>query len=110
LAEAAKWAQKNADVLVDSHWVGGDPLALQPYGYASWNPNKATLMVRNPSDKPQSVSLEAVTVFELPEGFRKPLSLRSSYADQRVQTLRVNVGRPTQITLEPFEVLVFEKN
>ena len=25
LAEAAKWSRANADVLVDTHWIGGDP-------------------------------------------------------------------------------------
>ena len=29
VADAAKWAHANADVLVDSHWVGGDPLKLR---------------------------------------------------------------------------------
>ena len=59
VADAAKWAQANADVLVDSHWVGGDPLKLQVYGYASWNPRKGTLMLRNPDDQPQTITLDA---------------------------------------------------
>jgi len=25
LAEAAQWSRSNADVLVDTHWIGGDP-------------------------------------------------------------------------------------
>ncbi len=36
-AQAAKWSRANADVLVDTHWVGGDPTALEVYGWASWN-------------------------------------------------------------------------
>jgi hypothetical protein len=31
VAEVAKWANTNADVLVDAQWVGGDPLKLEPY-------------------------------------------------------------------------------
>ena len=32
LAEAAKWSRANADVLKDTHWVGGDPAWQQVYG------------------------------------------------------------------------------
>ena len=28
LAEAANWARRNADVLVDMHWIGGDSRRL----------------------------------------------------------------------------------
>jgi hypothetical protein len=108
VADAAKWAQTNADVLVGSHWVGGDPLKLQIYGYAAWNPHKATLMLRNPDDQPQTVTLDADTVFELPAGAAKSYALTSPYPDQRVQTLSLEAGRPQSITLEPFEVLVFD--
>jgi hypothetical protein len=108
VAAAAKWAQTNADVLVDSHWVGGDPLKLQIYGYASWNPQKGTLMLRNPDDQPQMVTLDAGTVFELPSGAAKKYSLNSPYPDQRVQTLSLMAGRPQTVTLEPYEVLVFD--
>ncbi|MCP4450855.1 MAG: enterotoxin, partial [Planctomycetes bacterium] len=36
LAEAAKWSRRNTDVLVDTHWIGGDPNALDIYGWAAW--------------------------------------------------------------------------
>ena len=108
VAAAAKWAQTNADVLVDSHWVGGDPLKLQIYGYAAWNPRKGTLMLRNPDDRPQSFTLDADTVFELPAGAAKQYALASPYPDQRVQTLSLKAGLPQRVTLEPFEVLVFD--
>ena len=79
VAEAAKWAHANADVLVDAHWVGGDPLKLEPYGYAAWNRRKGTLMVRNPDDRPQSISLEPSAVFDLPPGAPKQYRLVSPY-------------------------------
>ena len=40
LAEAANWSRANADVLVDTHWIGGDPNRGEVYGYASWSPRK----------------------------------------------------------------------
>ena len=108
VAEAAKWAHANADVLVDAHWVGGNPLKLEPYGYAAWSPRKGTLMLRNPDDRAQSITLDAQTVFELPARAAKKYALSSPYADQRVQELTLTAGRPVTVELAPFEVLVFD--
>ena len=68
LAEAAKWSQANADVLVDTHWVGGDPGKGEIYGWASWCKRKGILVLRNPDDQPASITLDLGEVFELPEG------------------------------------------
>jgi hypothetical protein len=108
VAAAAKWAHANADVLRDAHWFGGDPLTLEAYGYAAWSPRKGTLMLRNPDDKPKSITLDAATVFELPADAVKNYSLRSPYPDQRMLTLELSAGKPQSVTLEPFEVLVFD--
>jgi hypothetical protein len=108
VAEAAKWAHANADVLVDAHWVGGDPLKSEPYGYAAWNRRKGTLMVRNPDDQQQFITLDAATVFELPAGAPQTFKLSSPYRDQRVQSLQLDAGTPRHLALEPFEVLVFD--
>ena len=108
VAEAAKWAHAHAGVLLDAHWVGGDPLKLEPYGYASWNLRQGTLMLRNPDAQPHAIPLDAVTVFELPAGAARSYTLRSPYPDQRVQTLELQAGTATPVTLDPFEVLVFD--
>lgn len=108
VAGAAKWARANADVLVDAHWIGGDPLKLEVYGYAAWNPRKGTIMIRNPDDKPQAFALDAATTFELPAGAPRSYLLRSPYADQRIQTLRLNEAAPQTLALDSFEVLVFD--
>ena len=110
IAEAAQWAHANADVLVDAHWAGGDPLKLEPYGYAAWSPRKGTLMIRNPDDAPRPIALDAATVFELPAGAPQGYSLTSPYQDQRVQTLQLKAGTAQSVTLEPYEVLVFDAN
>ncbi len=108
VADAARWAHAHADVLVDSHWVGGDPLKLEIYGYAAWSPRQGTLMLRNPDNRPQTVSLDAATLFELPAGAAKTYALTTPYPDQRVQSLRWGAGQPQRLTLQPFEVLVFD--
>ena len=108
VAESAKWAHANADVLRDAHWVGGDPLKLEPYGYAAWSPRQGTLMLRNPDDQPRTITLDAEGVFELPAGAPKIYRLLSPYPDQRIQTLPLTAGTPQTVTLAPWEVLVFE--
>jgi hypothetical protein len=108
VAAAANWAKKNADVLVDTHWIGGDPNELQPYGFASWSPRKAVLTLRNPDDRPREIVLDAAVVFELPEGAPSKFALRAPYEDQRLQTLVLEAGKNAAIKLEPFEVLVFD--
>ena len=108
VAEAAKWAHSRATVLADAHWVGGDPLKLQTYGYAAWNPKQGTLMLRNPDDQPQTITLDAATVFELPAGAAKKYLLQSPFPDQSLQRLKLEAGRRVNVLLAPFEVLVFD--
>ena len=108
VAEAAKWAHSRATVLADAHWVGGDPLKLQTYGYAAWNPKQGTLMLRNPDDQPQTITLDAATVFELPAGAAKKYLLQSPFPDQILQRLKLEAGRRVNVLLAPFEVLVFD--
>ncbi|MER2891106.1 enterotoxin, partial [Escherichia coli] len=79
LAQAAKWSRENASVLVDTHWIGGDPTALQVYGWASWYKDKAILGLRNPSDKPQTYYLDLAKDFEIPTGEAAQFSLRAVY-------------------------------
>jgi len=111
VAASAKWAHAHADVLRDAHWVGGDPLKLEPYGYAAWNPRQATLMLRNPDDQPRTIELDADEVFDLPRSTRTAtpaFDLRSPYADQRLRELKLAAGTKVTVTLQPFEVLVFD--
>lgn len=108
VASAAKWAKMNADVLVDTHWVGGNPEKQEIYGWASWSPRKAILTLRNPNDQPQEIKLDAAKVFELPSFAAKKFTMTSPYADQRVQKVEMKAGTPTTFAMQPFEVLVLE--
>jgi hypothetical protein len=109
LAEAAAWSRANADVLVDTHWTGGDPGQLEVYGWASWTPNKVILVLRNPSDKPQAISVDVESAFELPVNMPRAYMLHSPWkADRQAAGVRVVAGRPHSFALKPFEVLVLE--
>ena len=111
VAEGARWARANEDVLVDAHWVGGDPGKGQVYGVAAWNPKKATLMLRNPSDKPQSIDIEPITAFEVPQNNRiESFTMKSPWADEADRpTVTLTAGKAHTFQLEPFQVIVLER-
>ncbi len=107
LAAAAKWARENAETMVDSHWVGGDPADLAVYGFASWSPKKGILTLRNPNATEQSFSFDAAAVFELPVGAASVYKLSSPKGD-KLPAETIEAGKPVTIKLAPFEVLVLE--
>ena len=106
LAAAAKWTRANADTMVDSHWVGGDPAALEAYGFASWSPAKGILVLRNPSDQEQEFSFDPAAVFELPIGAPLRYTLSSPKGD--ALPAEAVAGTSTTLRLKPFGVLVIE--
>jgi hypothetical protein len=109
LAEAANWSRQNAGVLKDSHWVGGDPAWLNVYGWASWTPKKGILVLRNPSDKPQSISIDLAKTLELPAGTANVYSAKSPWkSDAGKAELELKTSAPHQFDLAPFEVMTLE--
>lgn len=109
LAEAARWSRQNAGVLKDTHWVGGDPDWLEVYGWASWSTQKSILVLRNPSDKPQKITLDMASVLELPEGALRRFQARSPWKeDAERPAFSLAAGTPHQFNLKPFQVLTLE--
>ena len=109
LAEAAKWSRSNADVLVDTHWVGGDPARGQVYGWAAWSKRKGILSLRNPHDKQGKVTIDIGKAFELPNGDAQKYSLKSPWKkDASRAVIVLSAGKKHTFELKPFEVLVFD--
>jgi len=109
LAEAAKWSRANADVLVDTHWVGGDPGRDEVYGWASWSPRKGILVLRNPNDQPGEIVIDPTVAFELPPGAARRFDLRSPWKrDRHTPAVTLAAGHPFVFHLKPFEVIVLE--
>jgi len=109
LAASARWARDNADVLVDSHWVGGDPGKLDVYGWAAWSPRKGILVLRNPSDRPQAYSVDPRLVFELPDDASKTFVAIDPYAPGSDKPgSEFPEGRSRVMDLAAFEVRVLE--
>jgi hypothetical protein len=109
LAEAASWSRRNADVLVDVHWIGGDPGEGQPYGYASWSPRMGILALRNPGEAPAQFALDIAKAFELPEGAPHRYQLSRPWKDERSRPrIVVEAGRPHHFDLAPLDAMVLE--
>lgn len=109
LAEAAKWSRENAEVLRDTHWVGGDPAKLEVYGWASWSPKKAILVLRNPSDKAQQFSVDVGQAFEIPARAAPRFQAKSPWQkDASTPPIELTAGSPHVFALAPFEVLTLD--
>ncbi|AMV47369.1 hypothetical protein [Paraburkholderia caribensis] len=109
LAQAARWARAHADVLGDSHWIGGAPDQLEIYGWAAWAPSKAIVTLRNPDDRANGFTLDLRAHLELPGGIEGPFRARFPFVDgdTNLPTLW-DADRPQAIRLDPFQVLTIE--
>jgi hypothetical protein len=109
LAEAANWSRHNASVLVDTHWIGGDPAKLEVYGWAAWTPEKGIVTLRNPGNQPQIFSLDVAQAFELPDLAARKFTAHSPWArDQQQSGILLTAGEPHTFKLLPFEVVTIE--
>lgn len=117
LAKGIKWIRRNTDVLDDVHWVGGNPWDQSTkegsvYGWAAWNKNKATLALRNSSDKEKSLTATLRSILDIPSNIKGSITFKDSYNDQRslpgFSGQTVNIDKELTLTLKPFEVLVYE--
>ena len=109
LAEAARWSHANADVLVDTHWLGGDPAKGQIYGWACWSARKGILALRNPSDKPGRITIDVAKAFELPSGAARSYTLASPWKEDASRPpVVLTAGGEQTFELKPFEVRVWD--
>jgi hypothetical protein len=109
LAEAAKWSRANAEVLKDTHWIGGDPAWLELYGWVSWTPAKGILVLRNPSDKEKTIRLRLQDAFELPPGAAQRYLARSPWKDDaHLHAITILAQEAHEFHLGPFEVLTLD--
>ena len=110
LAHAARWARERAAVLRDSHWIGGDPIRGDVYGWAAWTPDRAAITLRNPTDRPQSYELDIARALELPAQAARNWTATPFYASggPLSKPQQWVAGSSKRIRLAPFEVQVWD--
>ncbi|WP_293035560.1 enterotoxin [Paraburkholderia sp.] len=109
LAEAARWARTRADVLRDSHWIGGAPDALEVYGWAAWSAPSGIVALRNPGDRAQTFVLDLRRDLELPTLDHGRFAARDVWrGDAAHLPVSLDVEQPQPLRLAPFEVRVLE--
>ena len=106
LAAAARWARARAEVLRDSHWLGGDPARGETYGWAAWSPARATVALRNPSAEPRAFELDLERALELPDGAARRWAARAAFGQAPPARLRAETR--VKVRLAPYEVMVWD--
>lgn len=99
------------------HWVGGNPWDKESkegsvYGWAAWNRDKATLALRNSSDREKSLTATLRCILDIPANVKGAITFKDSFDDQRpldgFTGKTVDIDKELTFTLKPFEVLVYE--
>ena len=115
LAELMQWQNDNADVLMDAHWVGGDPWTgskAEIYGWAAWNGEKVTLTLRNGANTQQSIKITLREAFEIPANINGSIVLNKCFADQAdlkglAEGEAINIDTELTLTLPASSVYMF---
>ncbi len=109
LSKAARWSRANSELLADAHFVGGNPIAGEVYGYAAWTPKKAILVLRNPGSAPQAFIIQLNLLLESPVGFSASYSAVSPWPEESALPVeRFDIKTPRVVILKPFEVRTWE--
>ncbi len=116
IAECIAWQKRNADVLPDIHWVGGDPWTgskAEVYGWAAWNGTKSTLALRNGANDAQPYTFTLRKALNIPKNVNGSIILRSAFGDQAALTgltegTAINIDTELTVTLPGSSIYAFE--
>jgi len=108
LGKACAWSQANTDLLRNSWFIGGDCDQGEPYGYISWNGNRALLTVRNPDrlEKPLTVPFDRTVYYRGETG--KPFRAKAIYPFTEQMPWKLTSGQPFTLQIPGDSVMVFE--
>lgn len=116
IADCMKWQRKNADVLPDIHWVGGNPWTgakAEIYGWAAWNAKNAVLTLRNGANGEQSYTFTLREALDIPAYVNTTITLTKAFADQvnlsgLTEGTAINIDTELTVTLPGSSVYVFD--
>jgi hypothetical protein len=105
LRDASNWSRANAEALADTHWVGGNPLKGQVYGYAGWAGKKGVLTLRNPTPYPKTFIVNVKRDLDVPNGYSTGYKFYNAKDKLHRQVYN---GETFLVKLAPFEVKVMD--
>jgi len=105
LRDASNWSRAHAKQLADSHWVGGDPLKGEVYGFAGWADKKGVLTLRNPSPHAKTFVVHVKQALDIPSGYSDNYSFTNAISKLNTQLYQ---GKTFTVKLAPFEVKVMD--
>ena len=116
IAACMEWQKKNAEVLPDIHWVGGNPWTgskAEVYGWAAWNAKNAVLTLRNGANNAQEYTFTLREALDIPEYVETTITLNKSFSDQLALTgltegEEINIDAKITVTLPGSSVFVFD--
>ena len=116
IADCMKWQRKNADVLPDIHWVGGNPWTgskAEIYGWAAWNAKNAVLTLRNGANSDQQYTFTLREALDIPAYVNTTITLTKAFADQVGLTgleegTAIDIDMKLTVTLPGSSVYVFD--
>ena len=116
VAECVAWQKRNADVLPDAHWVGGNPWngsKQEVYGWASWNGAKATLALRNGGNSALTYTFTLREALEIPANITGAIILTKSFKVQDAlegltEGTAIDIDQQLTVTLPGSTVFAFD--
>lgn len=113
LAKCIKWHRSNADVLDDTHWVGGNPWdgsRANVYGWASWNGTKSVLTLRNPCNTSKTFTTTLRQALDIPAYVTGKIYLSDAFDGQTqyagITNEEVDIDATITFNLPAFDVVV----
>ncbi len=103
IAECIQWQRKNADVLPDIHWVGGNPWTgakAEVYGWAAWNAQKAVLTLRNGANSAQEYTFTLREALDIPAYVKTSITLTKAFTHHQDALAGLTEGTPIDIDAE----------
>ena len=114
LAECIKWQQEQAEVLPDTHWVGGNPWdgkKANVYGWAAWNGKKSVLTLRNPSASAQTFTTTLREALDIPAYVRGKITLTHAFNQAELDGMPINkaidIDTPLVLNLPGSSVFIY---
>ena len=105
IRDASNWSKAHAKQLADTHWVGGNPLKGEVYGYAGWADKNGVLSLRNPTAHTQTFIIHTRQVLDIPTSYSANYSFYDAKTNAKTP---LYTGENFVVKLAPFEVKVME--